>query len=163
MFAWAVAGVLVVWLIASLLAQFPFGARRIKGLWNYFLPHWSLFTAPVMYLNVKLCYREQIAPGMFSSWQPLPFPARPWFERLWQPERRLGKLVGDAAAKLVKLRLAGERSLAASTPPYRILCAYVRSNVPVRPGGPIQFAIQVENGLPEGMPKIIFQSDVHAC
>ena len=103
------AAILVGWLLISLIAQFPFGARRIKGVWNYFIPHWSLFTAPLIYLDVKLCYRHEITPANFTPWQPLPFPARPWFERMWQPERRLGKLVGDAASQLVKLRLSGER------------------------------------------------------
>jgi hypothetical protein len=160
-FEFVVVAVLVVWLAFAFFVQFPFAARRVEGLWSYFLPHWSLFTAPQIYLDVKLCYREQLGPVTFSRWQQLPFPRRPWTETIWQPERRFGKLVGDAAAKLVQLRLTGERSGAASTRPYRLLYAYVRDNAPVLTNRPIQFGILAGRGVPEGLPKIIFQSDVH--
>jgi hypothetical protein len=151
--------VLVGWLLFSFLVQFPPAARKVKGIWNYFLPHWSLFTAPLMYLDVRLCYREQISPSDFTPWQPVPHPARPWTERLWQPRRRFGKLVGDAAAQLVGLRRSGERHLAPSTVAYRILYAYARHNVPAK--RPIQFAVLAASGLPAELPRIIFQSDVH--
>jgi hypothetical protein len=151
--------VLGLWTLLSLLAQFPPGARRVKGIWNFFLPHWSLFTAPLIFMDMRLYYREQIAPGLFTEWQPAPNPLRPWTESIWQPRRRFGKWVGDIAVKLVGLRRAGGRSVAPSTTPYRLLHNYLRQNLPSQ--RPIQFGLMAGCGVPSDMPKMVFLSDVH--
>lgn len=159
MLAVVVCAVLGVWVIASFLVQFPPAARMVKGVWNFFLPHWSLFTAPLIYIDMKLYYREQIAPAVFTDWQPVPNPQRPWTESIWQPRRRFGKWIGDIAVKLVGLRRAGARDLAPSTTPYRLLYRYLRQNL--SSNRPIQFGIMAGCGVPAGMPNIVFQSDVH--
>jgi len=130
--------VMILWLIATALANTPvgdriltsvIGTRRIRAL----VPTWSFFAPRPVSYDVTLLYRERLADGECSPWrEAIPFPRRhPIIRAFWNPGARAFKAVSDASNVLIlSARAAPQpvspRSLMLSIP-YLLLLAKTSS------------------------------------
>lgn len=163
----AVLVILLVWTLASLAMQCGFAAewatRASRSLWFYFTPRWSLFTGAPALMDVAPYYREEVAPGQFGEWRAVEDRrVRRWSERIWLPDRRRGKTMGDMARLLIELRLTGRRAEAPGSRPYETLLAYVRAHAQAPAGARVQFCLMTEaRDWPAEDSRVLFLSEVH--
>jgi hypothetical protein len=157
----AILGLLLAWLVASIAAQHPAG-RTGFVLLRYFTPHWALFTAPIPYLSIVALYRVELPSGAIGEWLPLPAPRpRRWYESLWGPQRRIGKIQGDLAAELVQQRLSGAREKAASSRAYLVFLDQAQAAAAGAPGA-VRFCVETRMpGWPADRSRVLFLSDTH--
>jgi hypothetical protein len=106
--------------------------------------------------------RQGRADGHEGEWQPLP-PHRPraWWERLWGPDRRLGKIHGDVAAELVQHRLTRDRAAIPQTRAYRFLLDQALAAAHGQEGR-VRFCLRTEDpAWPGERSRILFLSEAH--
>lgn len=115
------AGLLAVWAMLSILAQFPrFQAIRNNRLHGGMIPNWYLFTTPLLQSDLEL----QVRSGD-GAWTAAPVaPPKPWPTLVWNPNRRVQYAFLGMVESLVLLRLARRRNAAPLTPAFRILSGF---------------------------------------
>lgn len=159
--ATAVAALLALWLLLSLVAQLP--GKVSRGLRERdpcgLLPSWSFFAPNPARTDSHLLFRHHFDGGEVSPWTEA-FVWQPvWHRFLWNPDRRAEKAISDATSSLQRRK--GPEGVRLSLA-YLLLLDYV-SRLPAPPDAiGVQFALMGSWG-PEGErePFVRFVSDTH--
>lgn len=157
-----VGAVLLVWFVASAVAQLPGPlARRLRAVDRVgLLPSWSFFAPNPARTDCHLLYRHVLDAGTVTdwtealSWRPSPLRA------VWNPDRRAEKAISDASSHLVRRREV--RGVQWSTP-YLLLLNHVSGLRHPRDAAAVQFALLGSFGpAPTPSPPFVrFVSDCH--
>jgi hypothetical protein len=98
-------------------------ALRHRDMFGMF-PGWNFFAPRPGCMDFHLLYRDELPGGQVTAWREIPLAEeRRWHDWLWNPERRLKKVVFDAFSSLtqvVKLEADVRLSIA-----YLVLLTYV--------------------------------------
>ena len=98
-----VLAVFAVWLIASVLNQVHDG-RALRSMRRLdvgsLIPAWTFFAPRPGVTDHVLVYRDLDHLGHPTPWRPLRSPARPLRSAVWNPEKRVEKLITDCASSL---------------------------------------------------------------
>jgi len=121
-----VVGVLMLWLIGSVILQFGptwFSFIERHDLFML-LPRWTFFAPTPGMSDYHLLYRDQLEDGRLSEWVEIPITEeRKLYSFLWNPEKKSKKVLSDVVASLLQLSQLGIRESTALmfSLPYLIL------------------------------------------
>ena len=157
----AIAALFAVWLVLSLIAQFPgriadsIRARDPFGV----IPSWRFFAPHPARTDPHLLYRHRLIDGSVTCWTEA-FVWRPvWYRFLWNPDRRAEKAISDVTSSLQRrTQVVGIRT----SIPYLLLLDHV-SHLPFsRDAVAVQFALMGSWGPGASRePFVRFVSDTH--
>jgi hypothetical protein len=102
------------------------------------LPLWTFFAPNPGTTDTRLLWRESLGGGETSHWRELSPPRRNALDFLWNPERRVQKVITDAGGLLAEARAREEPDVVMLAVPYLMLLNYVNA----QPGSPYALARQ---------------------
>jgi hypothetical protein len=144
--ATVVCGVVVAWLIVTIIAHFPPLEFRINKLDQcHVIPHWNFFAPNPGDRDYHLVVRDRCRDGRLTEWRNVPmYGARPRFACLWHPQKRATKVLNDAVQSL-RFLYRRERVSESGLPfslPYLVLLGIASKVTPAAPDAvELQFAI----------------------
>jgi hypothetical protein len=153
--------VLLVWLAASVIGQFPgrwneaLRARDAFGL----IPSWSFFAPNPARSDCHLVYRHVLDDGGVTEWTEAFVWRSTWTRAIWNPDRRVEKAISDANSHLARRKDVG--GVHWSTP-YLLLLNYVSGLPAPADAVAVQFALLGSFGYDaDAAPFARFLSDAH--
>lgn len=157
----ALGALLLLWLLASILGQFPnplnpwLRARDPFGL----IPSWSFFAPNPARTDCHLVYRHVLDDQSVTAWtEAFVWQPSPW-RALWNPDRRVEKAISDASYPLAtRQNLTGVQW----STPYLLLLNHVTALPRPATATTVQFALLGSFGTAPGQPPFVrFASDAH--
>lgn len=98
-------------------------ALRQRDMFGLF-PGWNFFAPRPGSVDFHLLYRDELPGGALTDWREIPLThQRRWHDWIWNPERRLKKVVFDAFTALAQV-VTLEADVRLSVP-YLVLLTYV--------------------------------------
>lgn len=124
-------------------------------------PGWNFFAPDPGRVDFHLLFRDELPSGVVTSWREIPLTSgRRWHDWLWNPERRLKKVVFDAFAGLsqvVALRADVRLSI-----PYLVLLNCVSAYPRIYAFERTQFLVMMSTPAePDEEPVEVVLSDRH--
>lgn len=116
-------GVLLLWLVCSVILQFGPGWFSFIERYDLFmlLPRWTFFAPRPGMSDYHLLYRDQLPDGSLSDWVEIPITEeRKPFSFLWNPEKKSKKILSDVVVSLLQSGTRESAALMLSLP-YLIL------------------------------------------
>lgn len=161
----SVAAVLLIWLIVSVLRQFPGRlSARIDAIdICHIVPIWIFFAPRPAGSDLHILFRDYHASGLVSPWKEIPttFANHP-LRMLWNPRKRVAKAVFDMAQILMELRDQSPAVTRLSVA-YLALLNFVCSQPHASSVQAREFLIVETLGyLPREPLRLAFRSDIHA-
>ncbi|MFN0051095.1 MAG: hypothetical protein ACKV0T_02830 [Planctomycetales bacterium] len=125
------------------------------------IPGWSFFAPNPGRVDFHLLFRDELPGGAVTNWQEIPLAEhRRWHDFLWNPQRRLKKVLFDSFGTLSRDLLRGS-NLQLSVP-YLVLLSYVAQYPRLYPCVRTQFALMVSSPAdPDAEPVEILMSERH--
>lgn len=174
LFSTVLLGLLALWFLISLLAQF----RRVGWLgdwvgwvksWDYLalIPAWSFFAPNPGTRDFELLFRDRLVDGQHTPWKEIERPVGSFVRAIWNPSKRRQKAVVDMCSLLTRMAAGNRTELGARhvilSVPYLGLLTYVSS----LEAGPLslsrQFLIATTFGYhSDKKPEILYISNLHA-
>jgi len=164
-----VAAVLGLWLVATVLHQFPLKASAMLHRLDLFhlIPRWTFFAPRPMtsdYVVIVRLLDDQ--REVVRDWQPISdASARTLLSGLWNPQRRLRKFRHDAAQLLLKFsRELPDDSIdrVVLTTPYLLLLNCACESLGESDAAFVQFAVVQTHGYePEYEQRVLIRSGLH--
>ncbi len=158
-----VIGFFAVWAAASLAVLVPrcstwMRDRDYIGL----LPQWKFFAPIPGRGDFHLLYRDLYFEGA-TEWTEVAFGnERRWWNFLWNPHRREGKAVFDAAREMPAYLTPERKESAPISIPYLTLLTFVTAQPRTLPPFRTQFLLMYsEAALDEGRPQLSMRSHAH--
>jgi hypothetical protein len=153
-----VIGVLMLWLVCSVILQF--GPAWFSFIEKYdlfmLLPRWTFFAPMPGMSDYHLLYRDQLEDDRLSDWVEIPITEeRKLYSFIWNPEKKSKKILSDVVASLVEFSQMGVREgpVLMLSLPYLILLNVVVHHDQKRVGIKRQFIV-VEKFRQDGNPTI---------
>ena len=150
-----VVGVLMLWLVCSVVVQFSPTWFQFIERHDLFmlLPRWTFFAPRPGMSDYHLLYRDQLEAGRLSDWTEIPITEeRKTYSFLWNPEKKSKKILSDVVASLLQLGTTDGILLMYSLP-YLILLNVVVHHDQKRASLKRQFVV-VEKFGNDGIPTI---------
>lgn len=148
------------WLLASALAQLPWGWCQAVRRWDAFgiIPSFSFFAPNPASSDCHLLYRHLLDDGSFTRWtEAFVWRPVPW-RFLWNPDRRAEKAISDATSGLARRTDAIGVRFAVS---YLLLLNYVSALPRSINAVGVQFALMGSSEYSDHDPFARFISDTH--
>jgi len=153
--------------MATIIEALP--SQRLQGYFlpeviSPFIPRWTFFAPNPGIHDYHLLYRYQFQGGAVGLWRQVAqlTRRRTKYAVLWNPEKRVNKVLTDLATTLVSYaNIREENALIQVSIPYILIINYV-SNLP-RPWGSIkiQFLLMRRQAI-AGSEEVIFVSSLHS-
>jgi hypothetical protein len=156
-----IVAVLVVWFIASVLAQ-PRASFLAKTRWRNFaglLPNYRFFAPVPIAFDYQIFYRL-VREGVAGEWIPLDVPAKPSYCWLWNPQQRLKKAVNDLVTSLHRYRQPGLIDKIPASYAYVLILNHVKS-LARSEGASVQFIVTQTKGFEDKEEHVFFASHAH--
>lgn len=173
-FSFVLLGLLALWFLISLLAQF----RRVAWLGDWvsrvksrdtlaLIPAWTFFAPNPGTRDFELLFRDRLVEGQYTPWKELERPVGSILRAIWNPAKRRQKAVVDMCSLLTRMAAGNKTELGARqvvlSVPYLGLLTYVSS----LKAGPLstsrQFLIATTFGHhSDKKPEILYVSHLHA-
>jgi hypothetical protein len=149
-------GLTVVCQIDGRLTSF-FRSHDLFGL----IPGWGFFAPNPGRFDFHLLYRDELPVGTVTNWREIPVTGgRRWHDWLWNPERRLKKVLFDAFTSLSQVEKFGAD--AQLSVPYLLLLSYVSCYPRVYQCQKTQFLLMISlPSEPEREPVELVMSERH--
>jgi hypothetical protein len=167
MLAFVIGTVLGLWLLLSILNQFPLPFMRAIATYDrwFLLPVWTFFAPNPGSTDYRLVYRDFDRDETPSPWIEIPLVRRRApLDAVWHPDKRRSKGIFDLGQHLLVLRHTyGDSAAIAATFPYVALLHYVDrlprdGDVRYR-----QFMLVQTHGQYAGAdPDILLRSEIHS-
>lgn len=124
-------------------------------------PGWNFFAPRPGSMDFHLLFRDELPGGGITPWREIPITqGRRWHDWLWNPERRLKKVVFDSFSALTQV--VTQKADVRLSVPYLVLLNYVSNYPRLYPATKTQFMLMMSTPAdPDQEPVEVIVSDRH--
>lgn len=156
-----------VFLVLTILAQNQMLSSRIAVVDPFHLiPRWTFFAPnPAVHDTNLVVRRVGDEAGTQADWHAVKIcDPRHWSDLIWNPKKRVHKMVTDLAQSLMMLRLRSHigHDGCPTTLPYLLLFNFCANSAGLRDGERCEFGVVRSSGLFDARLWLVYRSGVHA-